>query len=153
VKKALALPLGTALGVGYIPFAPGTFGSLVGVLLWWLLPESAAIQGAAIALLFVVGSWSGSVAEEHFGRADPSQVVIDEVMGMLITLFLNRVGWLGATGAFFLFRIADIIKPFPANRLERLPGGIGIMADDAMAAVYANLALRLALVLGNRLIG
>ena len=152
MKKLVALPLASALGVGYVPFAPGTFGSLVGVLLWWLLPQSAAIQGAAIAALFVVGSWSGTVAEEHFGRTDPGQVVIDEVMGMLITLFLNPVGWLGAIVAFFLFRIADIIKPFPANRLERLPGGIGVMADDAMAAVYANLALRLALAVGNHVV-
>jgi phosphatidylglycerophosphatase A len=92
-----------------------------------------------------VGSWSGSVAEHHFRRTDPSQVVVDEVAGMLITLFLNPVGWLGALAGFLLFRIADIIKPYPADRLERLPGGLGVMADDAMAAVYANLVLRAAL--------
>ena len=63
-------------------------------------------------------------------------------MGMLITLFLNPVGWLGALGAFLLFRVFDVIKPYPSNQLERLPGGVGVMADDAMAAVYANLALR-----------
>jgi len=115
---------------------------MVGLLLWLVLPASASFQAATIALLFVVGSWSGSVAERHFGRTDPSQVVIDEVMGMLVTLFLNPVGWLGALGAFLLFRIADVVKPFPAGHLERLPGGIGVMADDFMAAVYANLALR-----------
>ena len=71
-------------------------------------------------------------------------------MGMLITLFLNPVGWAGAAAAFLLFRIADIIKPFPADRLERIPGGVGVMADDAMAAVYANLALRALLALGQR---
>ena len=81
----------------------------------------------------MLGSWSGTVAERHFGTTDPGQVVIDEVMGMLITLFLNPVGWTGALAGFLLFRIADVIKPFPANRLERLPGGIGVMADDAMA--------------------
>ena len=64
-------------------------------------------------------------------------------MGMLITLWFNPVGWAGALGAFLLFRVADVIKPYPANRLERLHGGIGVMADDGMAAVYANLALRL----------
>ena len=74
-------------------------------------------------------------------------------MGMLITLFLNPVGWLGALGAFLLFRVFDVIKPYPSNQLERLPGGVGVMADDAMAAVYANLALRVALALGNRVIG
>ncbi len=91
--------------------------------------------------MFVVGSWGGNVAERHFGRSDPGQVVIDEVMGMLITLFLNPVGWLGALAGFLLFRIFDVIKPYPANRLEQLHGGIGVMADDAMAAVYANLVL------------
>jgi len=139
---AIALALATSLGVGYVRVAPGTFGSAAGLLLWWLLPASPAIQGAVIVALFVVGSWSGTVAERHFGTTDPGQVVIDEVMGMLITLFLIPVGWRGAAAGFLLFRIADVIKPFPANTLERLPGGIGVMADDAMAAVYANLALR-----------
>ena len=72
---------------------------------------------------------------------------------MLITLFMNPVGWIGAVAGFLLFRATDVIKPFPANRLERLPGGIGVMADDAMAAVYANLLLRGALALRHLLIG
>jgi phosphatidylglycerophosphatase A len=139
----------TAFGVGYIPIAPGTFGSAVGLLLWAILPATATIQAISIAILFVIGSWSGNVAERHFGRTDPGQVVIDEVMGMLITLFMNPVGWAGAVGAFFLFRIADVIKPYPANRLERLHGGIGVMADDAMAGVYANVALRAMLIAVN----
>jgi phosphatidylglycerophosphatase A len=142
----LALALASAFGVGYMPLAPGTWGSAVGLILWLFLPASPLVQGVVIVALFVVGSWSGSVAEGHFGRTDPGQVVIDEVMGMLITLFLNPVGWKGALVAFLLFRVADVIKPFPANRLERLHGGIGVMADDAMAAVYANLALRLVIV-------
>ena len=141
----VALALATALGVGYIPFAPGTFGSAAGLLLWAVLPSSPLIQAIAIVVVFVVGSWSGTLAERHFGRVDPGQVVIDEVLGMLVTLYLIPVGWRGALAGFFLFRIADIIKPFPANRLERLHGGVGVMADDAMAAVYANIALRLAI--------
>lgn len=151
--NAIALALATALGAGYVRFAPGTFGSAVGLLLWWCLPASPAVQAGAIVALFAAGSWSGSVAERHFGTTDPSQVVIDEVMGMLITLFLVPVGWRGAIGGFLLFRVADVIKPFPANRLERLPGGVGIMADDAMAAVYANFALRLIIALAHRVIG
>jgi phosphatidylglycerophosphatase A len=137
--------IATVLGIGYIPVAPGTCGSAAGLLVWAIVPPSAAAQGVAIAVVFVVGAWSGSIAEDHFGTTDPRQVVIDEVMGMLITLFLNPVGPAGAAGAFLLFRLADIVKPFPANRLERLPGGIGVMADDGMAAIYANLALRLIL--------
>src|SRR5207247_6759930 len=131
-RPMFALALATVLGVGYVPFAPGTFGSAAGLVLWWALPASASAQAAAIVILFVIGSWSGSVAERHFNTTDPGPVVIDEVMGMLITLFLNPVGWLGAFGAFMLFRIFDVIKPYPSNRLERLPGGIGVMADDAM---------------------
>src|ERR1700732_1971608 len=100
----LALALATACGVGYVPVAPGTFGSAVGLVLWWALPASPYVQGAAIVILFAVGSWSGGVAERHFGRTDPGQVVIDEVMGMLITLFLNPVGWIGGLGALLLLR-------------------------------------------------
>lgn len=142
---AFALAVATALGVGYAPVAPGTFGSAVGLLLWYLLPASPIAQAVAIAVIIVVGSWSGTVAEHHFGRSDPGYVVIDEVAGMLVTLFLVPVGWAGALLAFLLFRLSDIVKPYPANRLERLPGGAGIMADDVMAGVYANLALRLCL--------
>ena len=149
-RPLFALIIASAFGVGYIPFAPGTLGSAVGLLLWALLPGSWLVQGTAIVVLFVVGSWSGAVAEEHFGKTDPGHVVIDEVVGMLMTLFLNPVGWRGAIGAFLLFRIADVVKPFPSNRLEKLTGGIGVMADDAMAAIYANAVLRAMLVLGNR---
>jgi phosphatidylglycerophosphatase A len=138
----LAVALATAFGAGYVPIAPGTFGSLVGLVLWAVLPPSPAVQLSTIAAVFVVGSWSAGVAERHFNRTDPSHVVIDEVLGMLMTLFLNPVGWAGASVGFLFFRVADVIKPYPANRLERLPGGLGVMADDAMAAIYANLALR-----------
>jgi len=138
----IALALATALGAGYAPVAPGTFGSAVGLVLWWLLPASPAVQLFAIVVIFVLGSWSGSIAERHFKSTDPGPVVLDEVLGMLITLFMNPVGWSGAILGFVLFRLADIVKPYPANKLEALHGGVGIMADDAMAAVYSNLALR-----------
>jgi phosphatidylglycerophosphatase A len=150
VINRLGLAVATVGGVGYAPLAPGTFGSAAGLLVWWLLPASPLVQGIAIVAIFVVGSWSGSVAERHFGRTDPGQVVIDEVMGMLITLFLNPVGWIGALAGFLLFRVFDVIKPYPANRLEQLHGGIGVMADDGMAAIYANLVLRLGLYLLHR---
>lgn len=148
-----ALAIATALGVGYVPVASGTFGSAAGLVLWALLPSSPAVQGMAIVVLFVAGSWAGSVVERHVGRTDPGEVVVDEVMGMLITLFVTGVGWTGAIGGFFLFRLFDIIKPPPARQLERLHGGVGVMADDAMAAVYANIALRATLALVDRVIG
>lgn len=131
------------MGVGYVPVAPGTFGSVVGLLIWYVLPVSLPAQGAAIAAVVVVGSWSGTIAERQFGRVDPGYVVIDEVAGMLVTLFLVPVSWIGLIVAFLLFRLFDIVKPYPAKRLERLRGGLGIVADDIMAGVYANLALRL----------
>ena len=153
MKRALPLAIATVLGVGYALLAPGTFGSAAGLLVWWLLPASISTQAIAIVAIFVLGSWSGSVAERHFGRTDPGQVVIDEVMGMLITLFLNPVGWMGALAGFFLFRLFDVIKPYPSDRLERLHGGVGVMADDGMAAVYANLVLRAGLYVAARFHG
>jgi phosphatidylglycerophosphatase A len=150
--RFVALALATAGGVGYIPFAPGTFGSLAGLLLWWLLPGSLSVQLTVIVVIFIVGSWSGSEAERHFASTDPGPVVIDEVLGMLVTLLLNPVGWGGAILGFLLFRASDIIKPYPANKLEQLHGGVGVMADDLMAAIYANLALRIIIAASNLVI-
>src|SRR5437867_4450301 len=147
----LALALATVFGVGYAPIAPGTFSSAAGLLLWGLLPSSWVFHLGAIAATFVAGAWAASRAERHFGTIDPGPVVIDEVMGMLVTLFLNPVSWTSALGGFFLFRLFDVVKPYPANRLERLRGGMGVMADDAMAAVYANVALRVMLAAGHRI--
>lgn len=142
---SLALALATAFGAGYAPAAPGTFGSAIGLLLWWILPRAPLVQLAAIIVVFALGAWSGSVAERHSGKSDPGHVVIDEVLGQLVTMFMNPVGWGGALVGFVLFRVMDIVKPWPADRFEALHGGIGIMADDAMAGVYANVALRLVL--------
>jgi len=141
----LSLAIATVFGVGYAPVAPGTFGSLVGLLIWPLLPASATVQSIVIVVLFVLGSVTGSAAERYYARRDPRHVVLDEVMGMLITLYLVPVGWVAGVCGFLLFRLADVVKPFPANRLEALPGGVGVMADDGMAAIYAALALRIIL--------
>lgn len=143
--KALALAVATSLGIGYAPFAPGTFGSAAGLALWAVLPATTPARLLATVAVFVAGTWAAGVAERHAGKTDPGIVVIDEVLGMLVTLLFNPVSWSGALLGFFLFRVFDVIKPYPANRLERLHGGLGIMADDAMAAVYANIVLRLAL--------
>jgi phosphatidylglycerophosphatase A len=147
---SLALAIATVLGVGRVPFAPGTFGSAVGLLIWAMIAASLPAQAVAIVVVFTAGVWSGGFAERHYGATDPGAVVIDEVLGMLVTLFFNPVGWTGALVAFLLFRIFDVIKPYPANRLERLHGGLGIMSDDAMAAVYANMVLRVLIALAPR---
>jgi phosphatidylglycerophosphatase A len=112
------------------------------LLVWWTLPPSATIQAFLALVLFGLGVWSASVAGRYFRASDPGPVVLDEVVGMLITLWLVPVGWPGAFAGFLLFRVFDIVKPYPARQLEGLHGGLGVMADDAMAAVYANLALR-----------
>lgn len=131
--------------LGYSPVAPGTVGSAVGLLVFGAvrLTGSLAVELAVIAVIFALGVWSGAVAERHFGAVDPAPVILDEVIGMLVTLAMIPVTVQGALVGFVLFRVFDVIKPWPANRLEGLPGGWGVMADDAMAAVYGNLALRL----------
>lgn len=141
----LAVFLATAAYTGYFPVAPGTVGSAVGLvvygLVWWT--RSVSVEVGLIAGLFAVGVWAGTIAERYFGGIDPGPIVLDEVVGMLITLAFIPVGWTGALAGFFLFRVFDVIKPFPAARLEKLHGGLGVMADDAMAAVYANVSLRI----------
>lgn len=141
----LAVFLATVAYCGYFPIAPGTIGSAAGLLVyglvWW--SRSRIVEGLLIAGVFVVGTWAATQAERFFGAVDPGPVVIDEVLGMLVTLAFIPVGWPAAVAGFVLFRVFDVTKPFPANRLEALHGGFGIMADDAMAGVYANLTLRL----------
>ena len=141
----LAVFVATVAYCGYFPIAPGTAGSAAGLvfylLVWWT--RSPAVEVGLIAAVFAVGIWAATTAERYFGGIDPGQIVIDEVVGMLITLAFIPVGWSGALAGFVLFRIFDVIKPYPASRFERLHGGLGVMADDAMAAVYANLSLRL----------
>jgi phosphatidylglycerophosphatase A len=141
----LAVFIATVGYCGYFPFAPGTAGSAAGLvvylLVWWT--QSPAVEIALILGLFAAGVWAGTTAEQYFGGIDPGPVVIDEVVGMLITLAFIPVGWSAALAGFFIFRVFDVIKPYPANRLERLHGGFGIMADDAMAGIYSNLVLRL----------
>lgn len=143
----LAVFISTVGYSGYFPFAPGTVGSAAGLVVylvvWWT--ESPVIETGLIVALFAAGVWAGTISERYFGGIDPGPIVIDEVVGMLITLAFIPVGWSGALAGFFLFRVFDVFKPWPARSLERLHGGLGVMADDAMAAVYANLSLRLLL--------
>jgi len=144
-STAVALALATAGGVGLAPWAPGTWGSAVGVLIWAVLPASPIVHALAIVVLMLLGVWSAGVTERHYRTTDPGVIVIDEVLGMLLALFLIPAGWVGAAAAFLLFRAFDVLKPYPANRLERLRGGLGVMSDDVLAGVYANVALRLLL--------
>jgi phosphatidylglycerophosphatase A len=130
--------------LGYVPVAPGTFGSAAGLVVFYAVRSTGSIgvELAAIIVLFVIGIWSGTIAEHHLGGVDPGPVVLDEVVGMLITLAFLPVSATGAIVGFFVFRVLDVVKPWPSARFERLPGGLGVMADDGMAALYGNLVMR-----------
>src|SRR5918993_5395288 len=142
--RRLALFLSTCGYVGYAPVAPGTFGSAAGLAVFYAIRStgSSAVELIAIVVLFAVGIWSGTAAEHHFGGVDPGPIVLDEVVGMLITLALLPVNGMGAFVGFLVFRVLDVIKPWPSNGFEKLPGGLGVMADDGMAALYGNLVMR-----------
>ena len=173
VKDFVALAIATC-GVGYIPVAPGTFGSAVGVGIFLLLRWSSlefvypvgqptlvplfkqtsflALQLVIITVLSLVGIWAASRTEKLLQKKDPGKVVIDEVAGQLIALLpvpLITVGpwrWWVIAG-FFLFRAFDIVKPYPARRLEGLPSGLGIVADDLAAGAYAAVILSIVIAL------
>lgn len=159
---ALAL---TTFGVGYLPGAPGTYGSAVGVAIYLAvaagiarLDEVYPVRAAAfsqymsmrwavipivLTAFCLLGIWASGRTAAIFGRKDPSQAVVDEVMGQLVTLCFVPFGvsLYFVVAGFFLFRLFDIIKPFPARTSEVLPGGLGICADDIIAGVYAGICV------------
>jgi phosphatidylglycerophosphatase A len=147
--NAVAMMLATAGYVGYFPIAPGTAGSLAGLVVYMLVRwiDVPAFELAMIGLVLILGIWSASIAERRLNLKDPGPVVIDEVLGMLITLALLPLSLAGVLVGFVLFRIFDVVKPYPASRLEALHGGLGIMLDDAVAGLYAYVSLRALLAL------
>jgi phosphatidylglycerophosphatase A len=169
-KDYLALTIATC-GVGYLPLAPGTWGSLVGIGVYALVrgasmklffevasPSShnllqvyygvLAVELVAVSALALAGTWAASRTENLSGKKDPAKVVIDEVVGQFIALlpvpFLLDPAWWAMILAFVLFRFFDIVKPYPARKLESLHGGLGIIGDDVIAGVYAALGVMLA---------
>ena len=157
----LALAIATC-GVGYLPLAPGTWGSALAVGFYLLLhrqwfphtdlPEGAyartfmLVQVVVVWIITVIGTWAATRTERISGRKDPGKVVVDEVAGQLIALMAVpaglRVGFpIPILVAFILFRFFDIVKPYPARKLEGIPGGLGIMADDLVAGLYAYLGV------------
>jgi phosphatidylglycerophosphatase A len=145
----LSLWIATGLGAGYFPLAPGTAGSALGLALVIAFRQTSlgslglsALLTAVAGLLLGLGVWSAGKAEKQFGRTDPGQVVVDEVAGQIITFLATpRVGWKWLIVGFILFRAFDIVKPFPARRAERFPGGWGIMLDDVVAGFYSLIVL------------
>ena len=143
--KALAVFLASFGYVGYFPIAPGTAGSAaaLAVFAWVRWMGIPAVELGVIVAVFAIGVWAAHGTEIALGRKDPGVVVIDEVLGMLITLAVLPVSFWGVMLGFLLFRVFDVVKPFPAAQLEHLHGGMGIMADDAVAGIYSHLVLRL----------
>lgn len=171
-KDYLALAIATC-GVGYLPLAPGTWGSLVGVGLYILVRGAAmkvffdgaqrnfnllhvyygviAIELVVVFGVALVGTWAASRTEKLSARKDPGKVVIDEVTGQFIALipvpFVLEAAWWSAILAFILFRFFDIVKPYPARRFESLEAGLGIMADDIVAGIYAAILVAVVVVI------
>jgi len=146
--RKLILFLATGFYSGYAPFAPGTAGSVVGLLLAWgvtvPLARSSPLGALAfIAGLFAVGCWLSERAEKLLDQHDSSHIVIDEIVGMALTMYLcPAAGWLAFGAGFALFRLFDILKPEPAGLIDRrMRGGVAVMLDDVAAAIYANLVL------------
>ncbi|MGB2869313.1 MAG: phosphatidylglycerophosphatase A [Bacteroidota bacterium] len=130
---------------GYFPIASGTVGSLVGLAIYFLpgFEGPYLIMPASFAI-FLLGVRAGDLMEAYYGH-DPAEVTIDEVLGMWVSLFLLPKTLAVAVAAFFVFRFMDIVKPFPARKFDRLSGGFGIMMDDVVAGLYANIVIHLLL--------
>jgi phosphatidylglycerophosphatase A len=141
----LIMIIATGFYSGYLPKAPGTWGSLVGLLLFFLLHAlSWQIYLAVVAGLLVVGTFAAGEAEKIMDRKDPGLVVIDEIVGMLITMIAIPATPLAMALGFILFRIFDIWKPFPIHLIDqRFHGGLGIMLDDVVAGIYSLAAMHL----------
>ncbi|MBI5416917.1 phosphatidylglycerophosphatase A [Candidatus Poribacteria bacterium] len=135
--------LSTGFYAGYFPYIPGTAGTLVGVIIYILLKnigEIAYITGSSFFIL--IGIITIHISLKHFEFVDPSEIVIDEIAGFLITMFMIPKQFYTVLIGFILFRIFDILKPVPINKLENLPDAWGVMMDDIGAGIYANILLQ-----------
>lgn len=136
--------IATSCGFGYFPYGPGTMGALFGILVWLPMhlcaPSSTvlAVTTALIVVFTVLGVWAATISERYWGQ-DPSRVVIDETVGQWIALLpvVAASPWWTILLAFAMFRFFDIVKPLGVRRMESLPAGYGIMADDILAGIYA----------------
>jgi len=143
VKERLAFVLATGFGSGYSPFAPGTAGSAVGLLfVWGMSYLSLPWQLAAVLVVTVLSMIAADIVARSTGLKDPGLIVADEIAGMMVTMIAIPLSATSLILGFILFRVMDVVKPPPARQFENFKGGIGIVADDLMAGVYAHLALR-----------
>jgi phosphatidylglycerophosphatase A len=137
--KQINFLIATFFGIGKIPGAPGTWASLAAApLFWFFIIDKPLWQfGLILIVIYFVGVYTSGKYEKQIGQKDPSEAVIDEVLGMGVAMFNIPHQWPYVVMAFILFRIFDIWKPHPIRRLEQLPAGWGIMTDDLLAGVYA----------------
>jgi len=144
-KDKSVMVLATGFFAGYIPFAPGTFGSIVGLLLCFLLSKTKLSVAILFILIFIFFAiWISNRAEKILKQNDPGCIVIDEIAGIMLTLLGLPFNTISVAAGFVIFRFFDILKPFPIRYIEkRFAGGTGIVMDDLMAGVYSNIALRL----------
>ena len=148
MKKNLSKFIATFGGVGLFPIAPGTIGSIAGLgVLWAISFYSSDSYQILLQLLFLIifipiGVIASSAYEKYFGKIDPKEVVVDEVVGIIITLFALPFTWINIIAGFILFRFFDIVKPFPIGKLQNIKGGWGIMADDIAAGIVSVAILR-----------
>jgi phosphatidylglycerophosphatase A len=133
----VALVVATACGAGYSPWAPGTAGSALALLLVWVVPFSRAGLLVFFVAVTLAGTWAAHRAERRLGVKDPGVIVIDEVAGMTLSVLPFPLTPRVLIAGFVLFRLFDIIKPFPAGASQRATGGIGVMVDDLIAGLYA----------------
>jgi len=143
LEKA-AIFVSTGMYTGYFPFAPGTIGTLVAIPLVLILSFfSPLTYGVATVVIFCCGVWSAGIAEVFFQRKDAPPIVIDEIVGFLITMFYVPKHLKYVILGFFLFRFFDIIKPYPAGFInEQIRGGWGVVLDDVFAGIYANMSIQ-----------
>jgi phosphatidylglycerophosphatase A len=146
-REKLVMFLATGGFVGNIPFAPGTFGSLVAIPLCYLISKiNLSLAIIAAALIIIMAIWIARAAETILGKKDPGSIVIDEIAGMAVTFIGVPFSPATVIGGFSIFRAFDIAKPFPIRTLDRrVKGGTGVVLDDVMAGIYTNLLLRLGL--------
>ena len=130
-------------GVGYVPVVPGTFGSLPGLALAIVLFRRPWVLAALAAASIPLAIWAANHAEQDDVGKDPRWVVVDETVGMMVALAFVRGPWIIWPAGFVLFRLFDIVKPYPVGWAERLPGGVGIVMDDVLAGLYTNLILQI----------
>jgi phosphatidylglycerophosphatase A len=145
--RSLVIFVASGAYTGYAPFAPGTAGAALGLILGWIFfaplwQWSPAAFLMLFAVIFATACFFAGAAEKIFAQHDSSHIVLDEVLGMIATMFLIPTVWTWVAAGFVLFRIFDFLKPWPASAFDRMQGGAGVMLDDLAAAIYANVMLQ-----------